>query len=91
MAAKQQADASATSRQVSGSHCDVIGRQVLQILGQPDALYSIAVRQLWEDRYRVNVFVGLDAAASKVAHSYFVIADADGNIIASSPVIARTY
>ena len=43
------------------------------------------VRLLWEDHYRVNILVGLDAASAKVAHSYLVTADSDGNIVAATP------
>jgi hypothetical protein len=69
----------------------VIGNGVLLGLGQPGELYSVQVRRLWEDHYRVNVFVGLDPAAVKVAHSYFLVADSHGNIIASTPQITRLY
>jgi hypothetical protein len=46
---------------------------------------------LWEDHYRVNVFVGVDAASAKVANSYFLVADIDGNILTSTPKITRQY
>jgi hypothetical protein len=69
----------------------VIGKHVLRTLGQPGDLYSLQVRQLWGDHYRVNVLVGADATSTKVAHSYFVVADGDGNILASTPKIATTY
>jgi hypothetical protein len=68
-----------------------IGRHVMHTLGQPGDLYAVQVRDLWDDRYRVNVFVGLDAASAKVAHSYFLVADSDGNILASTPKITRQY
>ena len=60
----------------------VIGKQVLGALGQPGGLLGTQVRPLWQDHYRVNVFVGVDAASAKVAHSYFLVVDSDGNIIA---------
>ena len=69
----------------------VIGKQVIHTLGQPGHLYEVQVRHLWEDHYRVNIFVGLDAASAKVAHSYFLVADSDGNIVASTPKITRQY
>jgi hypothetical protein len=55
------------------------------------ALHTVQVRHLWEDHYRVNVFVGLDAASAKVANSYFLVADSDGNIVASTPKITKQY
>jgi hypothetical protein len=49
------------------------------------------VRPLWQDHYRVNVFIGADAASAKIAHSYFLVVNSDGNIIASTPKITRQY
>jgi hypothetical protein len=69
----------------------VIGKHVIHALGQPGDLHTVQVRRLWEGRYRVNVFVGADAACAKVAHSYYLLADGDGNIIESTPQIARHY
>ena len=46
---------------------------------------------LWDDTYRVNVFVGGDAATVKVAHSFFLKADRDGKILSSSPAITKKY
>jgi hypothetical protein len=68
-----------------------ICKQVIQTLGQPGHLHDVQVRFLWEDHYRVNILVGLDAASAKVAHSYFLVADSDGNIVASTPKITRHY
>ncbi len=69
----------------------IIGKHVMHTLGQPGNLYAVQVRDLWDDHYRVNVFVGVDAASAKVAHSYFLVADSDGNILASTPKITRQY
>jgi hypothetical protein len=69
----------------------VIGKHVMHALGEPRDLHRVQVRPLWEDHYRVNVLVGLDAASAKVAHSYFLVADTNGNIIASTPKITRLY
>jgi hypothetical protein len=51
----------------------------------------VQVRQLWEDHYRVNILVGVDAASAKVAHSYFLVADGNGNILASTPQLKKRY
>jgi hypothetical protein len=67
----------------------VIAGQVMQVLGQPDGLHRVDVCQLWEDHYRVNVFVGADASCAKVAHSYFLKTGADATILASTPRIAK--
>jgi hypothetical protein len=67
-----------------------IGDNVLRALGRPADLFRMQVRGLWGDFYRANVFVG-DAAACKVAHSYFLEATAAGEIVTSSPAIGRAY
>jgi len=85
---EQHADQEKQARQQLSA---VIGKHVIHTLGHPGDLYTVQVRQLWEDRYRVNVLVGLDAASTKVAHSYFLVADSDGNITASTPKITRQY
>jgi hypothetical protein len=69
----------------------LLGGSVLRLLGEPGGLHRVQVRALWEGRYRVNVLVGADAASAKVAHSFFLVADPDGNILASSPEITRRY
>jgi hypothetical protein len=68
-----------------------IGKHVLRTLGQPTDLREVQVRQLWKDRYRVNVLVGVDAASVRVAHSYFVETDGDGNVLAATPKITNLY
>lgn len=68
-----------------------IGRLVIACLGQPGDLQQVQVRRLWENRYRVNIFIGKDAASVRIANSYFLLADADGNIIESTPEITRQY
>ena len=65
--------------------------QLLHALGRPATLYRVEVRHLWEDHYRANVFVGSDAASTRVADSFIVVANADGNILASEPDITRKY
>ena len=69
----------------------VITGQLLHDLGRPDALYRVEVRPLWDGHYRVNVFIGKDTASTRLAHSYFLVTDADGKILASDPDIARQY
>ncbi len=64
---------------------------VMRALGPPDTLHRVDIRRLWDDHYRVNIFVGLDGASARVAHSYFLVTDGDGNILASTPTIRREY
>jgi hypothetical protein len=37
------------------------------------------------------VLVGVDAASVRVAHSYFVVTDSDGNILPATPKITKEY
>jgi len=69
----------------------IVGEQVLHALGEPAGLLMVQVRPLWERRYRVNVFTGGDAASALVAHSYFVVADGEGNVLEATPTIRRQY
>jgi hypothetical protein len=69
----------------------VIGEQVIHILGEPRELLQMQVRLLWENSYRVNVFVGANAGSAKIAHSYFVKTDSDGIIVESIPRIKKQY
>jgi hypothetical protein len=69
----------------------VIGHHVLHTLGQPANLHRMQVRQLWDDHYRVNIFVGEDATSATVAHSYFLVVDSAGAILRSTPNILRQY
>jgi hypothetical protein len=68
-----------------------IRKNVLHDLGRPADLHELQVCPLWERNYRVNVFVGTDAASVRVAHSFFLTADAFGEVLASTPAITRQY
>ena len=69
----------------------LIGERVIHTLGKPGGLYKVQVRRLWGDYYRVNVLIGEDVVSAKMANSYFVEADSDGNIVASTPKITKRY
>ena len=69
----------------------LIGKQVLHALGEPRNLLKVQVRPLWDGYYRVNVLVGVDATCAKIPHSYFVLADDDGNVLAATPKIHKHY
>jgi len=64
---------------------------VIRHLGRPAGLRNVQVRQVYGDKYRVNVFVGADPGTVRVAHSYFVAADSSGKILGSTPAITRHY
>ena len=71
--------------------CAEIRKHVLLTLGQPGHLYDVQVRALWQYRYRVNVRVGADFCSATIAHSYFVVTDDNGTIVAATPTITRRY
>ena len=83
---KEQEDLAKVSHQQRSAF--IVG-QLMHNLGRPASLYRAEVRPLWEDHYRVNVFVGADAASTRIAQSYFLVTDEDGNILASTPKITR--
>jgi hypothetical protein len=90
--AAQQDDPEEVRRRQQRERLDAhIGNRVLDSLGRPADLYRVQVRHLWGDSYRVNVLVGVDATAARVAHSYFLSVDGDGNVAASAPTIKRRY
>jgi hypothetical protein len=69
----------------------LIREQVMHNLGKPANLLTVQVRPLWETRYRVNVFVGPSIACATVVDSFFLVTDADGNILEATPKIKRRY
>ena len=69
----------------------LIGGQVIRVLGQPDELRRVDVRQLWEHHYRVNVLVGESTACARVAHSYFLVTDGEGNVVTAEPKLSKQY
>jgi hypothetical protein len=68
-----------------------IGCQVLQVLGEPPGFRAVNVRRLWEDHYRVNVFVGGDAMSATIKHSFFLKADGTGHVLTATPKLMRRY
>ncbi len=91
MPPKQQQEKPADQEKQKNQTLDaVIGKHVLHALGQPANLCRLQVRRLWEGHYRVNVLVG-DLATMRVTHSYFLVADGDGNIVASTPALTRQH
>ena len=69
----------------------LIAEQVVHILGKPEGLHQVQVRPLWGNYFRVNVLIGADAVTFRIANSYFVEGDNDGNIVKSTPKIAKQY
>jgi hypothetical protein len=70
---------------------DLIREQVIHALGKPMDLRSVQVRKVWDDHYRVNVIVGVNAGSVRVANSYFLVIDSDGSLITATPKITKQY
>jgi hypothetical protein len=64
-----------------------IAGRILRTLGLTAPPRCVDVRPLWDGRYRVNVLAGEDATSVRITHSFFVVADRDGAILASTPRI----
>ena len=70
---------------------NLISEQVIHALGEPIDLRNVQVRKVWDDHYRVNVLVGMNAGSVRVANSYFLVIDSDGRLIGSTPKITKQY
>ncbi len=92
MSTKQEEQRRAEQRaQEAGLLEAVVRDSVLGQLGRPAHPHRVQVTRVWGGHYRVNVLVGPDATSLRVAHSYFLEADEDGKVLASSPAITRAY
>src|SRR5262245_49503212 len=60
-----------------------IAQRVLRAIGHSNDFRTVHVKPLWAHNYRVNVLIGANAFSAKIAHSYFVETDIEGNIIES--------
>jgi hypothetical protein len=69
----------------------IIGGHVIRSLGSPDDMLRVQVNPVGGDRYRVNVMVGKTGGSARIADSFFLTADEDGDIVTCSPKIARLY
>jgi hypothetical protein len=68
-----------------------ISRHVLATLGTPGGQHRVDVRRLWDHHFRVNVLLGADAVSIRIAHSFFLAVDGNGNVVESTPAITRQY
>jgi hypothetical protein len=92
MSSRQQGQKSPGKGDPEGGLLEAVVRDnVLGGLGRPTGLHRVQVRCLWGMCYRVNIFVGDDAASARVAHSFFLEADGNGNILSSCPTITKAY
>ena len=75
-----------------------VKEQVLQKLGTPTNLSHITAGNMWENRWRVNVWCTHEprgevcmVKAQSIDYSYFIHTSEDGTIIKSSPKIEKEY
>lgn len=88
MATKQTPERDEPQQRIDREGRDARIRQaVIHLLGRPVGLQLVQVRPLWDNLFRINIFIGMDATSAKIAHSYFVRTDTSGNIIESTPTI----
>lgn len=81
---KQQTDSHVAGSEEQGVRLrdSLIGQHVIRALGAPDGLHSVQIRPLWGHCFRVNVLAGADAVTVKVVHSYFLVTDDGGKVVA---------
>ena len=88
---RDAAQREAERRQASGRLEDAVAAGVMRDLGRPADFLRAGARLLWDSYYRVNVFAGPNVASARIAHSFFLEADAAGNVLTSTPPVTRAY
>ena len=92
MATAQQADPGTTDGpNPRESQKALIRGQVVRSLGTPSDMLKVQVHPVGNANFRVNVVVGKNVASARIADSFFLTADGQGNIVTSSPKIVRLY
>jgi hypothetical protein len=84
-------DENAPKSRAGGQQAAALCRFVIRELGRPSDLFRVSAVRLWDNHFRVNVQTGPDITSVRIAHSFFVSADEEGNVVASVPPIARAY
>ena len=77
---------------------EFVKEQVLQKLGTPENLFQITAGNMWDKRWRVNVWCSQKfqgevsiVVIQSIDYSYFIHTSEDGTIIKSSPEIEKEY
>ena len=68
-----------------------IRSHVAKLLGNPEDLLKIRVHPVGGESFRVNVWAGKSFTMARVTDSFFLTADDEGNVMASTPKIVRLY
>lgn len=87
----EQSDENKMEKHERESLDDLIREQVIHALGTPSDLRQVQVRKVSDSQYRVNVIVGENAGAVRVANSYFVVVDGEGGLVTATPRITKQY
>ncbi|MHC5537416.1 hypothetical protein ACYOEI_04180 [Singulisphaera rosea] len=88
---KKSTEEETTARIMRDTLHDFVGKQLVSTLGMPVDLLRVQVRPVGVDHYRANVFVGKDFNSGRIANSFFLSTDPDGNILSSTPKLVRLY
>ena len=83
---------------IEQDHTEFVKEQVLQKLGTPKNLFRITAGNMWENKWRVNVWLthkwqgdGTEVDTHLIDHSYFIHTAEDGTITKSSPEIEKEH
>lgn len=74
----------------------IFEQNILEELGTPPGFLQIDAKPLWDNRYRVNIWVEYEdkiyqVVRKQISDSFFVVTSDGGEIIRSSPEIKRKY
>jgi hypothetical protein len=66
-----------------------IRKGVHEVLNRKGLSLRVRVSRLWDNHYRVNVYAGTEGPSATITHSYFMVVDAAGAVVESTPVLRR--
>jgi hypothetical protein len=90
MASKQQDGPQANQEKQGRTQREaVVGNNVARALGATEEGQQMQVRELWGRHYRVNILIREDAACTRIARSFFLVSDDEGNVVESTPPITK--
>ena len=80
------------------NYTESVKEQVLEKLGKPNNLNFVRASNIFDNRWRVDVWCFFDSTktimptkCSKIFHSYFIHTSGSGEIIKSDPKIEKEY
>ncbi len=72
-------------------HSLTIGDTVLEILGRPKDLHKVRTHNVYDNRWRVDVFREIKQDTFRITDSFFIVADEEGGIVSAAPNIVKRY